>query len=72
MSVPMGNQAELLASPPCPEFLGDHCSGPIFSQSGYRRSLFLGATPPHQATLFGPGAIEKINATALVSAWQLT
>ena len=31
------------------------------SQPGYRRSLFLGATPPHQATLFGPGAIEKIN-----------
>ena len=31
------------------------------SGRGYRRSLFLGATPPHQATLFGPGAIEKIN-----------
>ncbi|MFL2671872.1 MAG: glycosyltransferase [Prochlorococcaceae cyanobacterium] len=31
------------------------------SASGFRRSLFLGATPPHQATLFGPGAIQKIN-----------
>ena len=31
------------------------------SHRGYRRSLLLGATPPHQATLFGPGAIEKIN-----------
>ena len=31
------------------------------SRRGYRRSLFLGATPPHQATLFGPGATEKIN-----------
>ena len=27
----------------------------------YRRFLFLGSTPPHQATLFGPGAIQKIN-----------
>lgn len=31
------------------------------SARGFRRSLFLGATPPHQATLFGPGAIQKIN-----------
>ena len=27
---------------------------------GYRRRLFLGATPPHQATLFGPGAIRRL------------
>ena len=26
----------------------------------YRRRLFLGATPPHQATLFGPGAIRRL------------
>ena len=31
------------------------------SSRRYRRFLFLGATPPHQATLFGPGAIQKIN-----------
>ena len=28
----------------------------------YRRRLFLGATPPHQATLFGPGAIRRLQA----------
>ena len=26
----------------------------------YRRSLFLGSTPPHQATLFGPGARRNV------------
>tara|TARA_B100000073_G_scaffold278776_1_gene239172 strand:+ start:2929 stop:3504 length:576 start_codon:yes stop_codon:yes gene_type:complete len=26
------------------------------SSSTYRRALFLGSTPPHQATVFGPGA----------------
>ncbi|WP_253909828.1 glycosyltransferase [Synechococcus sp. WH 8016] len=28
--------------------------------SGYRRALLLGATPPHQATLFGPGARRRM------------
>ncbi|MFN9631082.1 MAG: glycosyltransferase [Cyanobacteriota bacterium] len=27
----------------------------------YRSSLFSGSTPPHQATLFGPGAIKKLS-----------
>lgn len=27
----------------------------------YRRSLLLGSTPPHQATLFGPGARARLN-----------
>jgi hypothetical protein len=26
----------------------------------YRRSLFLGSTPPHQATLIGPGARRRL------------
>ena len=29
--------------------------------AAYRRRLFLGATPPHQATLFGPSAIERLS-----------
>ena len=29
--------------------------------AAYRRRLFFGATPPHQATLFGPLAIERLN-----------
>jgi len=28
----------------------------LFSTSAYRRALWFGSTPPHQATLFGPGA----------------
>lgn len=28
----------------------------LLSASAYRRALFLGSTPPHQATFFGPGA----------------
>lgn len=31
------------------------------SGSGYRRALFLGSTPPHQATLFGPGARSRLD-----------
>ena len=30
------------------------------NSSQYRRSLFLGSTPPHQATLFGPGSRSKL------------
>lgn len=33
----------------------------ILCSAAYRRALFLGATPPHQATLFGPGAYSKIS-----------
>lgn len=29
--------------------------------SSYRRSLFLGSTPPHQATFFGSGALMKVH-----------
>lgn len=29
-------------------------------RSAYRRALLLGSTPPHQATLFGPGARSKL------------
>ena len=29
--------------------------------AAYRRRLFLGATPPHQSTLFGPTAIQRLN-----------
>ena len=28
----------------------------LLSTSAYRRALWFGSTPPHQATLFGPGA----------------
>ena len=28
----------------------------LFSTAAYRRALWFGSTPPHQATLFGPGA----------------
>ena len=31
-------------------------SAGLLSSSAYRRSLFFGCTPPHQATLIGPGA----------------
>ena len=32
----------------------------LLNSSQYRRSLFLGSTPPHQATLFGPGSRSKL------------
>ncbi len=31
------------------------------SSDAYRRALWLGSTPPHQATLFGPGARRVLN-----------
>jgi glycosyltransferase involved in cell wall biosynthesis len=33
----------------------------VLSGSSYRRALFLGSTPPHQATLFGPGARSRLD-----------
>ena len=40
---------------------GSPLSWTDLSAHRFRRPLFFGATPPHQATLFGPGAIQKIN-----------
>jgi glycosyltransferase involved in cell wall biosynthesis len=33
----------------------------ILNATTYRLALFLGSTPPHQATLFGPGARYRLN-----------
>lgn len=32
----------------------------LLSRAAYRRALLLGSTPPHQATLFGPGARRRL------------
>jgi hypothetical protein len=32
----------------------------LLSSPAYRRALLLGSTPPHQATLFGPGARRRL------------
>lgn len=32
----------------------------VLDFAGYRRALLLGSTPPHQATLFGPGARQRL------------
>jgi glycosyltransferase involved in cell wall biosynthesis len=32
----------------------------VLDSSAYRRALLLGSTPPHQATLFGPGARDRL------------
>lgn len=32
----------------------------LLASSTYRRALLLGSTPPHQATLFGPGARRRL------------
>ncbi len=32
----------------------------LLSAAAYRRALLLGSTPPHQATLFGPGARQHL------------
>jgi glycosyltransferase involved in cell wall biosynthesis len=32
----------------------------VLSSAAYRRALLLGSTPPHQATLFGPGARQRL------------
>jgi glycosyltransferase involved in cell wall biosynthesis len=37
------------------------CHSALLMASGYRRALLLGSTPPHQATLFGPGARSRLN-----------
>lgn len=36
-----------------------HSAG-VLDAVGYRRTLLLGSTPPHQATLFGPGALKRL------------
>jgi hypothetical protein len=36
-----------------------HPAAPL-DTAGYRRALFLGSTPPHQATLFGLGARSRL------------
>lgn len=36
-------------------------TGVDLSAAAFRRLLFWGATPPHQATLFGPGAMARLN-----------
>ena len=36
-----------------------HLSGRL-NAPAYRRALLLGSTPPHQATLFGPGARKHL------------
>jgi hypothetical protein len=33
----------------------------MLNSSGYRRALSMGSTPPHQATLFGPGARSRLD-----------
>jgi hypothetical protein len=33
----------------------------LLNCSSYRRALLLGSTPPHQATLFGPGARSRLD-----------
>jgi glycosyltransferase involved in cell wall biosynthesis len=32
----------------------------VLDAAAYRRALLLGSTPPHQATLFGPGARQRL------------
>lgn len=32
----------------------------VLGSAAYRRALLLGSTPPHQATLFGPGARQRL------------
>jgi glycosyltransferase involved in cell wall biosynthesis len=36
-------------------------SAGLLTTSAYRRSLLLGSTPPHQATLFGISAVRRLN-----------
>jgi hypothetical protein len=36
-------------------------SASLLSSVGYRRSVFLGCTPPHQGTLIGPGARRRLS-----------
>jgi len=37
------------------------CSSGVLDAAAYRRALLSGRTPPHQATLFGPGARRRLN-----------
>lgn len=36
----------------------------LLTASAYRRALFFGSTPPHQATFFGPGARQRLDCYA--------
>ena len=36
-----------------------HSAG-LLNVSAYRRALFYGSTPPHQATVFGPGSRKRL------------
>jgi len=36
----------------------------FLDHTDYRRALLLGSTPPHQATLFGPGALQRLSSYA--------
>lgn len=36
----------------------------LLTASAYRRALFFGSTPPHQATFFGPGARHRLDCYA--------
>ena len=40
-----------------PSVFKEPCS---LNQASFRRNLFLGSTPPHQATIFGPGARRRL------------
>lgn len=37
----------------------------LLNQRDYRRALIFGSTPPHQATLFGPGAHQRLSRYSL-------
>ena len=39
-------------------------SAGVLNTDAYRRALWFGSTPPHQATLFGPGARRRLNCYA--------
>lgn len=42
----------------------------VLDATAYRRALLLGSTPPHQATLFGPGARQRL--TRYASGFRLS
>ena len=42
----------------------------VLDATAYRRALLLGSTPPHQATLFGPGARQHL--TRYASGFRLS
>ena len=48
--VEAGSLVRTVSSPPA-----------LLDAAAYRRALLLGSTPPHQATLFGPGARSRLS-----------